>query len=91
MIGERKCFRGTFRTLDGTGNVTLNCTENNKPHCEWGLVSRSGWALVDDTGVACLDDDDWWADDAGRMLKNIDDIDLYVIAAVSLRCPSPLA
>jgi hypothetical protein len=33
-------LRGTFRTLDRTANVTLNCTANNMPHCEWGIISR---------------------------------------------------
>ena len=40
---------GTFRTLDGTGSVSLNCTENKKVQCEFGLISRSGWALVVDS------------------------------------------
>eukprot|EP01062_Namystynia_karyoxenos_P027328 TRINITY_DN20_c0_g1_i1.p1 TRINITY_DN20_c0_g1~~TRINITY_DN20_c0_g1_i1.p1 ORF type:complete len:948 (+),score=348.52 TRINITY_DN20_c0_g1_i1:72-2846(+) len=78
--GDKGNLRGTFRTLDGTKNVTLNCASNGKPHCEYGLVSRSGWALIDDTGVPCLDDDDWWTDEQGKMLKNKDDADLYLLA-----------
>ena len=73
---------GTFRTLDQTEAASLNCTANGgekaHPHCEFGLVSRSGWALVDDTGVPVLDDvADWWTDASGAMLRNADAEDLY--------------
>ena len=44
-------LRGTFRSLDRIGNVTLDCTVNKAPHCEYGLISKNGWALVNDTGV----------------------------------------
>lgn len=71
---------GTFRTLDQTMNVTLNCTENQQEHCEWGLISRSGWALVDDHNVPCFDADDWWVDAAGVMLNNSNEVDLYLFA-----------
>ena len=39
-------LRGTFRTLDGTTNVTLNCTLNKKEHCEYGIISRRGGLLL---------------------------------------------
>jgi len=71
-------LRGTFRTLDGNANTTLNCGRNKQPHCEWGLISRNGWSLVNETGVPCLDDDDWWVDEMGKMLRNVDTIDLYL-------------
>ena len=75
-------FLDRFRTLDQTKVVSLNCTVNGgekvHPHCEFGLVSRSGWALVDDTGVPVLDDvADWWTDASGKMLRNADAQDLY--------------
>lgn len=80
-------LRGTFRTLDQAENVTLDCSvvepgaHYGKPHCEWGVVSKSGWALVNETGVPCLDAaDDWWADGAGKMLRNRDTHDLYLFA-----------
>jgi len=73
-------LRGTFRTLDQNDNTTLNCNVNKQPHCEWGLVSRSGWALVNETGVPCLDEDDWWVDNQGKMLRNVDVHDLYLFA-----------
>jgi len=59
---------GTFRTLDGTSAISLNCTENNKVQCEFGLVSRSGWALVVDSFDPVWDSDDWWADANGHVL-----------------------
>ena len=77
-------LRGTMRTLETLKNITLNCPAAKKArpdkvfHCEFGVVSKSGWALVDETGVPALDADDWWADSSGKMLKNTDDIDLYL-------------
>ena len=71
---------GTFRTLDQNAVVPLNCTGNKQPHCEFGLVSRSGWALVNDTGVPVLDKEDFWADASGKMLRNADKLDLYLFA-----------
>ena len=76
-------LRGTYRTLDGTKNVTLNCNTNGKEgdHCAWGVVSRSGWAVVNDTASPCLDADlDWWADASGKMNRNADAEDLYLFA-----------
>jgi len=75
-------LRGTIRTLDGTKNISLNCNHDDmhERHCAWGVVSRSGWALVNETGVPCLDSDDWWADGAGKMLRNVDTHDLYLFA-----------
>ena len=78
-------LRGTYRTLDGTDNATLDCNSRDgargRDHCEWGVVSRSGWALVNETGVPCLDaQHDWWADGAGKMLRNRDEHDLYLFA-----------
>jgi len=75
-------LRGTIRTLDQTNNISLNCggDDMHERHCTWGVVSRSGWALVNETGVPCMDEDDWWADGAGRMLKNVDLHDLYLFA-----------
>lgn len=71
---------GTFRTLDGTKNVTLNCTVNGKDHCEWGLLSTSGWALVDDSETPVLDGDDWWTDAAGQLYPRASDTDWYLFA-----------
>ena len=75
-------LRGTIRTLDRTNNISLNCNgdDMHERHCTWGVVSRSGWAVVNETGVPCLDEDDWWADGAGRMLRNVDTHDLYLFA-----------
>ena len=78
-------LRGTYRTLDRTDNATLDCNARDgaygRDHCEWGVVSRSGWALVNETGVPCLDaQHDWWADGAGKMLRNRDEHDLYLFA-----------
>eukprot|EP01063_Lacrimia_lanifica_P029738 TRINITY_DN4590_c0_g1_i3.p1 TRINITY_DN4590_c0_g1~~TRINITY_DN4590_c0_g1_i3.p1 ORF type:complete len:994 (+),score=371.47 TRINITY_DN4590_c0_g1_i3:66-3047(+) len=77
-------LRGTIRTLDTTGNITLACSEYETKHpdrhCESGLVSRTGWALVDETGVPCLEDDDWWTDDNGKLFQNADEEDLYLFA-----------
>ena len=75
-------LRGTIRTLDRTDNISLNCDgkDMHDRHCTWGVVSRSGWALVNETGVPCLDTDDWWADGAGKMLRNVDTHDLYLFA-----------
>ena len=69
---------GTFRTLDGTKNVTLNCTDNGKPHCEWGLISRSGWALVDDSDNPVLDAEDWWTDANGNLYQRNSQLDWYL-------------
>jgi alpha-glucosidase len=72
---------GTFRTLDGTVNVTLNCTENKKEHCTWGVLSRSGWALVDDTDNAILDSDyDWNFDADGKLYPRQEAADWYLFA-----------
>lgn len=76
-------LRGTFRTLDGTGNVTLDCNTNGKLplHCVFGLVSTNGWAILNDTASPMLDDkDDWWTDETGKMLRNQDAIDVYLFA-----------
>lgn len=37
---------GTYRTLDGTDNPTLDCKVNKKDHCVYGLISKNGWATV---------------------------------------------
>ncbi|KAJ9446348.1 Alpha-xylosidase [Diplonema papillatum] len=71
-------LRGTFRTLDDRMNISLACDDLAPAHCEYGLISTSGWALFDETGVPVLDEDDWWADASGKMLKNVDDEDLYL-------------
>ncbi len=77
-------LRGTFRTLDGIQNLTLDCEAAKRAvpsrvfHCEWGVVSSSGWALVDESGVPVLDGDDWWTDEAGKMLRSKDALDLYL-------------
>jgi len=72
---------GTFRTLDKNKVVNLNCTEAGQPHCEPGLVSRSGWALINDTDVPVLNaDQDFWADGNGKMLRNANEHDLYLLA-----------
>ena len=74
-------LRGTIRTLDGTGNLSLNCNQLTPDrHCTWGVVSKSGWALVNETGVPCLAGNDWWTDASGKMLRNQDDHDLYLFA-----------
>eukprot|EP00939_MAST-03C_sp_MAST-3C-sp1_P004520 g4520.t1 len=79
---DEKNLRGTFRTLDGTANVTLDCNTNGKlsVHCVFGLASRSGWALLNDTASPMLDSDDWWTDDSGKMHRNADDVDVYLFA-----------
>lgn len=72
---------GTIRTLDGTANVTLNCTENGKEHCTWGVLSRSGWAVVDDSDNAILDSDyDWEFNGAGSLYPRQDAMDWYLFA-----------
>jgi alpha-glucosidase (family GH31 glycosyl hydrolase) len=53
---------GTFRTLDGQNADSLNCSTNQQPHCEFGIISRAGWALVDDSQTPVLDENDWWTD-----------------------------
>ena len=75
-------LRGTYRTLDGTKNVSLDCNNNGKmgDHCAFGLISRSGFAILNDTLSPVLDDDDWWADSNGKPLTNLDDEDLYIFA-----------
>lgn len=70
---------GTYRTLDGTDNPTMNCTENKKDHCVFGLVSKSGWAVIDDHDTPILDCDDWWSND-GSFYKHKSSVDLYLIA-----------
>lgn len=71
---------GTYRTLDQTDNPTMNCTENKKDHCVFGLVSRNGWAVIDDHDSPILDCNDWWSDDK-TFYKHNSNIDLYLIAA----------
>jgi alpha-glucosidase (family GH31 glycosyl hydrolase) len=72
---------GTFRTLDGQQNTTLNCTDNSVPHCVYGLVSRSGWATVIDSFDPVLDANDWWTDDAtGQLYPRASVVDLYLLA-----------
>ncbi|KAA0147801.1 hypothetical protein FNF29_07145 [Cafeteria roenbergensis] len=71
---------GTFRTLDGTGNVTLNCTQNGKEHCVWGVLSRSGWALVEDQDNAVLDEHDWPFDTFGQLYPRPEISDWYLFA-----------
>lgn len=71
---------GTFRTLDGTANVTLNCTQNAKEHCVWGVLSRSGWALVEDQDNAILDEYDWPFGANGQLYPRPEVSDWYLFA-----------
>ena len=79
---DKDNLRGTYRTLDGTKNVSLDCNTNGKLplHCTFGLLSRSGFALINDTASPMLDDDDWWTDESGTMLRNSDVVDVYLLA-----------
>jgi len=72
---------GTFRTLDGTGNVTMNCTDNKKQHCVWGVLSRSGWSVMDDSPNAILEDEhDWPFDGSGALFPRPEQADWYLFA-----------
>eukprot|EP01059_Diplonema_ambulator_P002172 TRINITY_DN11809_c0_g1_i1.p1 TRINITY_DN11809_c0_g1~~TRINITY_DN11809_c0_g1_i1.p1 ORF type:complete len:1002 (+),score=182.69 TRINITY_DN11809_c0_g1_i1:42-3047(+) len=74
-------LRGTVRTLDEHVNGTVNCNRYLPDgHCTWGLVSRTGWALIEETGAPCLDADDWWTDSSGKLLRNTDTTDIYILA-----------
>ena len=71
---------GTYRTLDGTDNPSLDCKVNKKDHCVYGLISRNGWATVEDHDSPILDCNDWWADDKLNFYKSKDKIDIYLFA-----------
>ena len=71
---------GTYRTLDQTDNPSLDCKQNKKDHCVYGLISKSGWATIEDHDSPVLDCNDWWSDADDAFYGHASDIDIYLFA-----------